>query len=48
MDEIDVAAVVKAVLDLAIACGLEVTPEQYAAVNALADALVARGDDDAS
>ena len=48
MDGIDVAAVVKAVLDLAIACGLEVTPEQYAAVNALAEALVARGAEDAA
>lgn len=44
VDAVDAAGVVKAVLDLVVAFGVEVTEEQYNAIVALAEAFAARDD----
>ena len=46
VEAVDMPGVVKAVLDLVIAFGVEITEEQYNAVVALTEAVAARGDDD--
>lgn len=45
LEQVDLPGVVKAILDLAIAFGVEITEEQYNAVVALAEAVAVRDED---